>query len=49
MENVVFNYLDLPGFERWLRNRGVLLSKVFPHNFRHLFAILYYKTVTENL
>lgn len=28
---------------------GVLLSKVFPHNFRHLFAVLYYKTSKHDI
>lgn len=49
MENVVFNRSDLPGFECWLRNRGVLLSKVFSYNFRHLFAVLYYKTSKHDI
>ena len=31
------------------RKAGVLLSKVFPHNFRHLFAVLYYKTSKHDI
>ena len=40
-------FLNVPGAKKTARQMIVAESKIFPHNFRHLFARIYYKVTKD--